>query len=68
MLLPGLLKTLVLYCVLDFSNRLYYIHDNSDFLSDSAEERGRFVGISESIGYIITFKVLLDKSLKVVHC
>jgi hypothetical protein len=34
-----------------FWEPVYYKLDNSDFLSDSREKRGHFVGISESVGH-----------------
>ena len=46
---------------------VYYMNDDSDFPSDSTEERGRFVGISESVGHYMTFKILTDKSTKIIH-
>ena len=44
------------------------MHDDSDFLSDSTEERGRYVSISKSTGHQMTFKILSDKSSKIIHC
>jgi hypothetical protein len=31
------------------------------------EKRGHFVGISESVGHAMTFKILKDNTLKVIH-
>jgi hypothetical protein len=39
----------------------------TDFLSDSHEKRGHFVGISESVSHAMTFKILTDGTLKVIH-
>ena len=50
-----------------FWQPVYYMHDDSDFPKDSTEERGRFVGISESVGHYMTFKILTDKSNKIIH-
>ena len=50
-----------------FLQPVYYMHDDSDFLKDSTEERGYFVDISESIGHYMTFKILTDKSNKIIH-
>jgi hypothetical protein len=50
-----------------FWEPVYYKLDNSDFLSDSREKRGHFVGISESVGHAMTFKILTDDTLKVIH-
>jgi len=50
-----------------FWEPVYYKLDDSDFPSDSREKRGHFVGISESVGHAMTFKVLTDDTLKVIH-
>jgi hypothetical protein len=50
-----------------FWEPVYYKLDDSDFLSDSREKRGHFVGISESVGHAMTFKILTDDTLKVIH-
>jgi hypothetical protein len=44
-----------------------YKLDDSDFLSDSREKCGHFVGISKSVGHAITFKILMDDTFKVIH-
>lgn len=41
--------------------------DDFNFLSDSCEERGRFSGISENVGYFMTFKILVDDTSKIIH-
>jgi hypothetical protein len=53
-----------------FWEPVYYKFDDSDFPSDSREKHGRFVSISESVesvGHAMTFKILLDDTLKVIH-
>jgi hypothetical protein len=50
-----------------FWKPVYYNLDNSDFPSDSREKRGHFVGISESVRHAMTFKILTDDTLKVIH-
>ena len=50
-----------------FWQPVYYMRDDSNFPSDSKEKQGRFVGISESVGYPMTFKILSDSSNKVSH-
>jgi hypothetical protein len=50
-----------------FWEPVYYKLGDSDFPSDSREKRGHFVGISESIGHAMTFKILTDDTLKVIH-
>jgi hypothetical protein len=50
-----------------FWEPVYYKFDNSDFPSDSREKCGHFVGISESVGHAMTFKILMDDTLKVIH-
>jgi hypothetical protein len=46
---------------------VYYKVDDASFPSDSREERGHFVGISRNVGNAMTYKILCDKSLKVLH-
>jgi hypothetical protein len=46
---------------------LHYKLDDNDFPSDSREKRGHFIGISESVGHAMTFKILTDDTLKVIH-
>ncbi len=46
---------------------VYYRVDESSFPSDSREERGRFVGVSSNVGHRLTFKVLCDRSARVLH-
>jgi hypothetical protein len=50
-----------------FWEPVYYKFDDSDFPSDSSEKHGHFVGISESVGHAMTFKILMDDTLKVIH-
>jgi hypothetical protein len=40
---------------------------DSDLPSDSREKRGHFVGISKSVRHAMTFKILTDNTLKVIH-
>ena len=44
-----------------------YFKIDDGFPSDSREERGHFVGISRNVGHAMTYKILCDKSLKVIH-
>ena len=46
---------------------VYYKIDDSDFSSDSREGCGRFVGIAQSVGHAMTFKVLTDDTRKVIY-
>jgi hypothetical protein len=50
-----------------FWEPVYYKLDDSDFPSDSREKREHFVGISESVRHAMTFKILTDDTLKVIH-
>jgi hypothetical protein len=53
---------------LHFWEPVYYKLDNiSDFPSDSREKRGHFIGISKSVRHAMTFKILTDDTLKVIH-
>ena len=58
------ISPLLFFC---FWQPVYFIHDDSDFPSESTEERGRFVGISESVRHQMTFKILSNKSSKIIH-
>jgi hypothetical protein len=46
---------------------VYFKVDDAPFPSTSREERGHFVGLSHNVGHAMTYKILCDKSLKVLH-
>jgi hypothetical protein len=46
---------------------VYYKVDDSDFLSETREERGHFVGIAENVGHAMTFKILTDNTNKFIN-
>jgi hypothetical protein len=46
--------------------RIYYKVDDSDFPSGSLEKLGRFVGIAENVGHVMTYKILTDDTHKVI--
>ena len=46
---------------------VYYKSYTENFPSESTEERGRFVGIADHVGHALTFKILSDKTGKVVY-
>jgi hypothetical protein len=50
-----------------FCEPVYYKLDDSDFPFDSREKRGHFVGFSKSVRQAMTFKILTDDTLKVIH-
>ena len=50
-----------------FWEPVYYKVDDSSFPSESTEKLGRFVGIAEHVGHALTFKVLTDDTLKIIH-
>jgi hypothetical protein len=50
-----------------FQEPVYYKVDDSDFPSDTREKCGHFVGISETVGHAMIFKILTDDMLKVIH-
>jgi hypothetical protein len=50
-----------------FWEPVYYKLDDSDFPSDSREKCRHFISISESVGHAMTFKILTDNTLKVIH-
>ena len=52
----------------EFYELVYYQMDDVPFPSMSKECRGQWVGIRENVGNFMTFKVLTDDTLKVIHC
>jgi hypothetical protein len=46
---------------------VYFKVDDVSFPSTSREERGHFVGMSRNVGHAMTYKILCDKSLAVLH-
>ena len=50
-----------------FWQPVLYKVDDSDFPSESREERGRFVGIAETVGHAMTYKILTDDTQKVIY-
>ncbi len=46
---------------------VYFKVDDAPFPSTSREERGHFVGLSHNVGHAMTFKILSDQSLTVLH-
>ncbi len=52
----------------DWYEPVYYkITQKASFPSESNEKSGRIVGISESVGHSLTYKVLTDDTNKIVH-
>ena len=51
----------------EFYEPVYYHMDDTPFPSGSREHRGRWVGVSETVGNFMTFKILTDDSLTVIH-
>ena len=49
-----------------FWEPVYYKLDDSSFPSDSSELRGRFVGIAEHVGHVMTFLILTDDTQRVI--
>jgi hypothetical protein len=50
-----------------FYEPVYYKLDDSDLPSDTREERGRWIGISEHVGHAMTFLILTDDTKHVIH-
>ena len=46
---------------------MYYKVDDSDFTSETREEREHFIDIAENVGHAVTFKILTDVSKKVIN-
>ena len=49
-----------------FWEEVYYKLDDSNFPSESREQLGNFVGIAESVGHAMTFKILTRDTKKVI--
>ena len=50
-----------------FYEPVYYHMDDTPFPSSSKEYRGRWVGVSESVGNFMTFKILTDDTNRIIH-
>ena len=50
-----------------FQERVYYKLDDSDFPSDSCKGVAWFVGISETVGHAMTYKLLTLDTKKIIH-
>ena len=50
-----------------FWEPVYYKIDDSDFPSDSTEARGRWVGVAEHVGHMMTYKILTDDTRKIIY-
>ena len=51
-----------------FWEPIYYKDVESAFPSDSTEKAARFVGIAESVGHALTYKILTDDTRRVILC
>jgi hypothetical protein len=49
------------------ANNYRQYQDSEGIETDSHEKRGHFIGISKSVGHAMTFKILTDDTLKVIH-
>ena len=50
-----------------FWEEVYYMYENTKFPSETVEGHGHFVGISEYVGNIMTFKILTSDTNKVIY-
>ena len=46
---------------------VFYSNEDSGFPSESGEKLGRFVGIEENVGHVMTFKILTEDTNKVIN-
>src|SRR5215207_8007146 len=51
----------------DWYKAVYYKTEESHFPSMSNEKSGRFVGVSEHVGYALTFMILTDDTQTIIH-
>ena len=45
-----------------FWEKIYYKHIDAEFPHNSSEKLGRFVGVADTVGHALTFKILSDES------
>ena len=50
-----------------FYEAVYYVVDDTSFPSESNEELGWVVGISENVGHSMTYKILTKKTQMIIH-
>ena len=50
-----------------FWEKIYYKNNDAAFPSESNERLGRFVGIADSVGHALTFKVLTEDTSKIIY-
>ena len=48
--------------IYNFWDKIYYKHINAKFPHESSEKLGRFVGVADSVGHALTFKILSGES------
>ena len=44
-----------------YSEKVYYKHSNARFPNDLTEKIGRFVGVVDSVGHALAYKILSDE-------
>ena len=49
-----------------FYQPVYYVENEPSFPSDTREKRGRFVGIAEHVGHVMTFRILTDDTRQLI--
>ena len=52
------ISAIVIFC---FWEKVYYKHIYAHFPNDSTEKIGRFVGVADSVGHTLTYKILSDE-------
>ena len=50
-----------------FWEPIFFNTEDASFSTDSPEERGSFVGISENVGYDMNFKILNNSTNKITN-
>ena len=50
-----------------FYEPVYYLSADTHFPSSSNEKPGRFVGIAETVGDALTYKILTDDTKKIIY-
>jgi hypothetical protein len=64
--LTGQTPDMSIAMIFQFYDPVYYRLDSSTFPSDTTEKKGRFVGFAKDVGHALTYKVLTDKTRRIL--
>jgi hypothetical protein len=66
-ILSGSTPDISVFLQFHFWEPIYYRLEDATFPSDGIEQRGRFVGIADSVGDALTYKILTDGTNKILY-